>query len=80
MSFFIRKNFSYPPKVFLSETLYFELPKNFVISFKGALASLLVDTTKISHSYLLLLNSNLWKPSESTQNYLQAPKTIHNHP
>ena len=31
MSMLIRKNFSYPLKVFLSETLYFELPKNLVI-------------------------------------------------
>ena len=56
MSILIRKNFSYPPKVFLSETLYFELPKNLVICFKGTLASLLLDTTKTSHSCLLLLN------------------------
>ena len=56
MSIFIRKNFSYPPKVFLSETLYFELLKNLVICFKGTLASLLLDTTKSSQSCLLLLN------------------------
>ena len=56
MSILIRKNFSYPPKVFLSETLYFELPKNLVICFKGTLASLLLDTTKTLHSCLLLLN------------------------
>ena len=28
MSVFTRQNFSHPPKVFLSETLYAELPKN----------------------------------------------------
>ena len=53
---FHKKKFSYPPKVFLSETLYFELPKNLVICFKGTLASLLLDTTKTSHNCLLLLN------------------------
>ena len=56
MPIFIRKNFSYQPKIFLSETLYFELPKNLVICFKGTLASLLIDTTKAFHSCLLLLN------------------------
>ena len=44
MSIFIRKNFSHPPKVFLSETLYFELAKNLVICFMRTLASLLLDT------------------------------------
>ena len=52
----MRKNFSYQLKIFLSETLYFELPKNLVICFKGTLASLLIDTTKAFHSCLLLLN------------------------
>ena len=52
MSIFIRKSFSYPPKVVLSETLYFELPKNLVICFKETLASLLLDTTKTPHSCL----------------------------
>ena len=56
MSIFIRKNLSYPPMVFLSETLYFELPKNLVICFKGTLASLLLDTTKSSNNCLFLLN------------------------
>ena len=46
MSIFIRKNFSHPPKVFLSKTLYFELPKNLFICFKRTLASLLLDATK----------------------------------
>ena len=53
---YVRQNFSHPPKVFLSETLYDELPKNVVICFKGTLASLLLDTTKTPHSCLLLLN------------------------
>ena len=56
VSIFIRKNISHPPKVFLSETLYFELPKNLVICFKETLAPLLLDTTKTSHSCLRLLN------------------------
>ena len=56
MSVFIRQNFSHPPKVFLSETLYGELPKNLVICFKGTLASLLLDTTKALHSCLILLD------------------------
>ena len=38
MSIFIRQDFSHPPKVFLSETFYGELPKNLVIYFKGTLA------------------------------------------
>ena len=46
----------YPPKVFVSETLYVELPQNFVICFKGILAPLLLDTKKIRHNCLLLLN------------------------
>ena len=52
---YVRQNFCHPPKVFLSETLYDELPKNVVICFKGTLASLLLDTTKTPHSCLLLL-------------------------
>ena len=92
MSILIRKNFSHPPKVFSSETLYFKLPKNLVVCFKETLVLLLLDTTKTSHSCLLLLNfkatnftvatktENLRKPPESTQNHLQAPKTISNHP
>ena len=31
-----------PPKVFLSETLFVELPKNLIIGFKGTLALLLL--------------------------------------
>ena len=50
------KNFLYPPKFFLSETLNFELPKNLLICYKGTLASLLLDATKTSHSCLLVLN------------------------
>ena len=42
MSIFIGQNFSHPPKVFLSETLYVELPKNLIIGFKGTLALLLL--------------------------------------
>ena len=33
----IGKNLSDPTKVFLSENLYFELPKNLVSCFKGTL-------------------------------------------
>ena len=84
MSVFIRKNFSYAPKVFLSETLYFELLKNLVICFKTTLASLLLDTTKSSQSCLLLLNlkqgisSQLLKLKIS-ENHLNPPKTICKH-
>ena len=56
MLIFIRQNISHPPKAFLSKTLYVELPQNLVICFKGTLASLLLDTTKTPHSFLLLLN------------------------
>ena len=52
----VRKNISYPPKAFLSNTLYSELPKNLVICFKGTLASFLQDTTKTFHGCLHLLN------------------------
>ena len=57
ISIFSRQNFPHPPKVFLSETLYVELPKNLVICFKGTLASLLLDTAKAPHSCLFLLGS-----------------------
>ena len=85
MSIFIRKNFSYPPKVFLSETLYFQLPKNLVICFKGTLASLLLDTTKTLHSCLLLLNlkqriSPQLLKLQISENHLNPPKTICKHP
>ena len=87
MSIFIRKNFSYPPKVFLSETLYFQLPKNLVICFKGTLASLLLDTTKTSHSCLLLLNLKqrispqlLKLQLPISESYLNPPKTICKYP
>ena len=53
---FHKKNFLYPPKLFLSETLNFELPKNLLICYKGTLASLLLGATKTSHSCLLVLN------------------------
>ena len=56
MSVFLRQNFSHSPKVFLSETLYVEFPKNLAICFKGTEVSLLLDTTKSLHSCLLLLN------------------------
>ena len=84
-SIFRRKNFSYPPKIFLSETLYFELPKNLVICFKRTLASLLLDTTKTPHSCLLLLNlkqriSPWLLKLEISENDLNPPKTIQNHP
>ena len=78
---FIRQNFSHQPKVFVSETLYAELPKNLVICFKGTLASLLLDTIKTSQSCLLLLNfkqriSTLLLKLEITQNHLKPPKAI----
>ena len=85
LSIFIRKKFSYPPKVFLSETLYFELPKNLVICFKGILAPLSLDTTKSFHSCLLLLNLkqgilpqllNL----QISESHLNPPKTPCKHP
>ena len=53
---FHKKKLPLPTQVFLSETLYFELPKNLVIGFKGTLASLLLGTTKTFHCCLLLLN------------------------
>ena len=85
MSIITRKNFSYSPKVFLSETLYFELPKNLVICFKGTLASLLLDTTKTSHSCLLLLNLKLRISPQLlklkiSENHLNPLKTICKHP
>ena len=85
MSIFIRKNLSYPPMVFLSETLYFELPKNLVICFKGTLTSLLLDTTKSSHSCLLLLNlkqgiSPQLLKLQISENHLNPPKSICKHP
>ena len=85
ISIFSRQNFPHPPKVFLSETLYVELPKNLVICFKGTLASLLLDTTKTSHSCLLLFNikqrisSQLLK-QQISENHLNSPKTICKHP
>ena len=85
LSIFIRKTFSYPHKVFLSETLYFESPKNLVICFKGTLAPLLPDTTKTSHSCLLLLKLKqrillqLLK-LQISESHLNPPKTICKHP
>ena len=85
MSIFIRKNFSYPPKVFFSETVYFELSKNLVICFEETLTSLLLDTTKSSHSGLLVLNLRqrilpLLLKLQISENYLNPPKTICKHP
>ena len=85
ISIFIRKNFSYPPKVLLGETLYFVLSKNLVICFKGTLALLLLDTTKSSHSCLLLLNlkqgiSLYLLKVQISGNHLNPPKTICKHP
>ena len=84
MSIFIRQNFCHPPKVFLSETLYVELPKNLVICFKGTLASLLLDTTKAPHSCLFLLGSEqqslgaaCGRPGPSTRGRLQSPWAGH---
>ena len=83
MSVFIRQNFYHPPNVFLSETLYDELPKNLVICFKGTLASLF--SAKTPHSCLLLLNfkqqiSPKLLKLEITENHLKPPKTICKHP
>ena len=85
MTIFIRKNFSYPPQFFLSETLYFELPKNLIICFKGTLASLLLDTTKFFHSCLLLLNLKQeilpqFLKLQISESHLNPPKTICKHP
>ena len=85
MSIFRRKNFSYPPKIFLSETLYFELPKNLVICFKGTLTSLFLDTTKTFHSCLFLLNlkqqiSPQLLKLKISENHLNPPKTICKYP
>ena len=79
------KKFLVPTQVFLSETLYFELPKNLVICFKETFASLLVDTTKTSHSCLLLLNSKQRISPELlklqiSESHLNLPKTICNRP
>ena len=78
MSVFIRQNFSHPPKVFLSETLYGELPKNLVICFKGTLASLLLDTTKALHSCLILLDFKQRNLPQLLK--LQITETTFNHP
>ena len=85
MSILIRKNFSHPPKVFSSETLYFKLPKNLVVCFKETLVLLLLDTTKTSHSCLLLLNlkqriSPQLLKLQISENHLNPPKTICKHP
>ena len=85
ISIFISKVSSYPQKVFLSETLYFKLPKNLVICSKGTLASLLLDTAKSSHSCLLLLNlkqdiSPQLLKLQISENHLNPPKTICKHP
>ena len=85
VSIFKRQNFSHPPKVFLSETLYAELPKNLLICFKGTIASLLLDSTKAPHSSLLLLNfkqriSRSLLKLQTTENHLKPPKTICKHP
>ena len=85
MSILIRKNFSHPPKVFSSETLYFKLPKNLVVCFKETLVLLLLDTTKTSHSCLLLLNlkqriSPQLLKLKISENHLNPLKTICKHP
>ena len=85
MTIYIRQNFSPTTKIFLSETFFVELPKNLVICFKGTLASLLLDTTKTPHSYLLLLNikqriSVQLLKLQITENHLKAPKIISKHP
>ena len=84
MSVFIRQKFFHPPKVFLSETTSGELPKNLLICFKGTLAPLLLDTTKASQSYLLVLNfkqqiSPKILKLQITENHLKPPINICNH-
>ena len=79
-----------PTQVFLSETLYVELPK----TWSFVLASLML-LLFWSHWYYCLSTSfkfwatnftkatktaNHWKTPETSKNHLQAPKTIHNHP
>ena len=56
VSIFIKQNFSHPFKVFLIEIFYIELLRYLLIYFKETLESLLLDTTKIPHGCLLLLN------------------------
>ena len=85
VSILIRKNFSHPPKVFSSETLYFKLPKTLVVCFKETLVLLLLDTTKTSHSCLLLLNlkqriSPQLLKLKISENHLNPLKTICKHP
>ena len=84
ISIFSRQNFPHPPKVFLSETLYVELPKNLVICFKGTLASLLLDTAKAPHSCLFLVGSEQQslgaaggRPGPSARGRLQSPWAGH---
>ena len=92
MLIFIRQNFSHPPKVFLNQTLNVELPKNLVICFKGNLASLIARNYKSSPQLCTSFEfkatnftvatetANNYKPPETAQKHLQAPKTIHNYP
>ena len=90
MSIFIRRNFSHPLKVFLSETLYAELCKNLVICFKGTLASccqilkklpMLFTSFKFKATIFTIATKTVthWKPLETTQNDLKASETIHNY-
>ena len=72
-------------RVFLSETLYVELPKNLVICFNGTSAALLLDTTKTPHIFLPLLNlkqriSTWLLILQITEYHLKLPKTICQHP
>ena len=79
MSIFIRKNFSYPSKVFLSGTLYSELPKNLVICFKGTCARYCKNFPWLSTSFkfkatnfTVATRKATWiypKPSASTQSH-----------
>ena len=91
MLLFIRQNFSHPPKVFLNETLYVELPQNLVICLKGNLASLIARNYKSSPQLCTSFKfkatnftvatetANNCKLPDTAQNHLQAPKTIHNY-
>ena len=70
MSISIRKTYL-TPKAFLSETLYFELPKILVICFKETLASLLLDSTK-THPPKNICNHP--KPTITTQSHPQSAR------
>ena len=86
MSIFIRKNFSYPPEVFLSKTIFWITQKRGQnLNFSVIVARSYKNFPRLSASFKFKATNftvptkteNLWKPPESTQKHLQAPKTIH---